>query len=92
MTDDLIIVGEQAYTPEEYERRKKSSRKRDAAYWRAWRAKNGDKYRQYQRQYQRVARTLKQSDEELERKIAYHRRWVEHYERELRYRAKDRAA
>lgn len=83
---DLIIHGEQAYTPEEWERRER--RNRDAEYWREWRAKQGDAYRQYQRRYQRVRRTLGLSDDELDHKIDYHRRALEHYQRERMYREK----
>lgn len=88
---ELILVGDQAFTPEELERhRNHSHRNRDAAYWRAKREEWGERYRQYQAQYQRVRRTVGLTDEQIERKIAYHRRLLGHYEREREYRSDKR--
>lgn len=86
---DLIIVGDQAFSPEEWERHQRSTRRtRDAAYWREYRRKRGDEMRAYQREYQARRRVYEMSDEELETKIEFHQRLVSKYLRERAHRTR----
>lgn len=94
MSDDWIVVGEQAFTKSEWDaevRRREAKRKRDAVYWREYRRKRGESLREYQREWQKRRRVYETSTEELDRKIEFHREFMERYIRERELRRKDAA-
>jgi hypothetical protein len=89
---DLILINGEAFTPDELERRRRKIQPRartNAAYWRDYRRKRGESLRAYQREYQRVSRVLRLSDDELRSKIDHHQRLIDRYSRELELRSKE---
>lgn len=106
--DDLVLIGDEAYTREELERlvsrrdrervqaRKYRSRpdvkERRRARHKEWVDRNRDRVRAYNTAWHRANRSRYYSDEELRDKIEKHQRFVDRYQAELRRRDSERAA